>query len=111
MPRRESLSQTLSQRIDTFGEQACICQKIIYNLCCAKNTTRPLDPDPRLYEAPTSFSGTTPMTELRRLKIGSPESVREALDEAGADAIFALMKYYEPWLYRRHETGLSLGPT
>jgi hypothetical protein len=35
--------------------------------------------------------------------------VREALDEAGA--IFVLMKYYEPWLYRRHETDLSLGPT
>jgi L-ascorbate 6-phosphate lactonase len=43
--------------------------------------------------------------------IGSPESFREALDEAGADAIFVLMKYYEPWLYRHHESGLSLGPT
>lgn len=43
--------------------------------------------------------------------IGSPESFREALDEAGADAILVLMKYYEPWLYRRHEAGLSLGPT
>jgi L-ascorbate 6-phosphate lactonase len=49
--------------------------------------------------------------DLRVNNMGSPEAFREALDEAGADAIFVLMKYYEPWLYRRHETGLSLGPT
>jgi L-ascorbate 6-phosphate lactonase len=33
---------------------------------------------------------------------GSPDMLRVALDLVGSDATFVLMKYYEPWLYRRH---------
>ncbi len=33
--------------------------------------------------------------------VGSPEMLRVALDLVGCDAAFVLMKYYEPWLYRR----------
>jgi L-ascorbate 6-phosphate lactonase len=32
---------------------------------------------------------------------GSPDAFRVALDLVGSDATFNLMKYYEPWLYRR----------
>ncbi len=39
--------------------------------------------------------------------VGSPEMFRVALDLAGCDAAFHLMKYYEPWLYRRRESGSS----
>lgn len=35
--------------------------------------------------------------------IGSPEMFRVALDQAGSDATFVLLKYYEPWLYQRHD--------
>lgn len=31
----------------------------------------------------------------------SPESLRVALDCAGSRAVFKMMRYYEPWLYRR----------
>ena len=34
--------------------------------------------------------------------VGSPEMLRVALDQAGCDADCFIMKYYEPWLYRRH---------
>jgi L-ascorbate 6-phosphate lactonase len=34
--------------------------------------------------------------------VGSPEMLRVALDVAGSDAAYVMMKYYEPWLYR-HE--------
>ena len=33
--------------------------------------------------------------------VGSPEMLRVALDLAGSSAHFALMTYYEPWLYQR----------
>lgn len=33
--------------------------------------------------------------------VGSPEMLRVALDLLGSDAVFFVMKYYEPWLYRR----------
>jgi L-ascorbate 6-phosphate lactonase len=33
--------------------------------------------------------------------VGSPETFRHALDEIGSDAVFKMLKYYEPWLYRR----------
>ncbi len=38
---------------------------------------------------------------------GSPQAFRVALDDAGSEAAFVLMKYYEPWLYQRHEPGVS----
>jgi hypothetical protein len=65
----------------------------------------------REFDVPTNDLAIWYLGQNGFLLIASPESFREALDEAGADAILVLMKYYEPWLYRRHETGLSLGPT
>lgn len=38
--------------------------------------------------------------------VGSPEMLRVALDVVGADAEFFLMKYYQPWLYRRPKAAL-----
>lgn len=34
--------------------------------------------------------------------VGSPAMLRVALDQAGSDADCFIMRYYEPWLYRRH---------
>lgn len=34
--------------------------------------------------------------------VSAPEMLRVALDQAGSDADCFVMKYYEPWLYRRH---------
>lgn len=36
--------------------------------------------------------------------VGCPDMLRVALDLAGSNAVFKLMKYYEPWLYRRQGT-------
>ncbi|HXC97231.1 MAG TPA: MBL fold metallo-hydrolase [Edaphobacter sp.] len=33
--------------------------------------------------------------------VGCPESFRIALDLVGSNALFKLLKYYEPWVYRR----------
>ncbi len=40
--------------------------------------------------------------------VGSPQLFRVALDQAGSDATFVLLKYYEPWLYQRHDSAVSL---
>jgi L-ascorbate 6-phosphate lactonase len=34
--------------------------------------------------------------------VGSPEMLRVGLDLIGSDATYVLMKYYEPWIYRRN---------
>ena len=33
--------------------------------------------------------------------VGDPEMFRIALHQVGSDAVFATLRYYEPWLYRR----------
>jgi L-ascorbate 6-phosphate lactonase len=40
--------------------------------------------------------------------VGSPELFRVALDQVGSDATFVLLRYYEPWLYQRHDSDVSL---
>lgn len=40
--------------------------------------------------------------------VGSPEMFRVALDQVRSDATFVLLKYYEPWLYQRRDSNVSL---
>ena len=40
--------------------------------------------------------------------VGSPELFRVALHQVGSDATFVLLKYYEPWLYQRHDSAVAL---
>ncbi len=40
--------------------------------------------------------------------VGSPDLFRVALDHIGSDASFVLLKYYEPWLYQRQDSDVSL---
>ncbi|AXC13310.1 hypothetical protein ACPOL_4031 [Acidisarcina polymorpha] len=37
--------------------------------------------------------------------VGSPEMFKVALERSGATARFQMLRYYEPWLYTRDETG------
>jgi L-ascorbate 6-phosphate lactonase len=38
--------------------------------------------------------------------VGSPDMFRTALHLAGSNALYRRLNYYEPWVYRRNETGL-----
>ncbi len=40
--------------------------------------------------------------------VGSPEMLRVAMDVLGVDAVFFQMKYYEPWVYVRHEDRIAI---